>query len=345
MKNRFSLILALATLASLAPRIADAAPASTRHHSGAVTVTVKKTPYPGWQDSYVLNNGIVEVVIIPAIGRIMEFHFIGKAGPFWANAAMSGKNPDPKSSEWGNFGGDKTWPAPQAEWGKITGRQWPPPPAFDSMPVKASIVGHAVELVSPVDAAYGIRTRRRISLDPRAAVMRVTTRYEKVQGEPRKVGVWTITQTNEPVEVFIRLPQNSINKEGYVRMEKGDLPANLKVEDSQNGAGRVVSLTRDADKASKIGADGGTLLWVGEDDILRMDSPRVKELESQYPDQGSSAEIYTSPNPLQYVELEMLGPLVEMKPGDHIERATTYTLMHRRAQDAHAEALKILAKP
>ena len=343
MKNRFCLVLALAALASFAPRTADAAAATARRHAGSVTV--QKTPYPGWQDSYVLNNGIVEVVIIPAIGRIMDFHFIGHAGPFWANSAMSGKNPDPKASEWGNFGGDKTWPAPQAEWGKITGRQWPPPPAFDSMPVKTSIIGHTVELVTPVDPAYGIRARRRISLDPRAAVMRVTTRYEKVQGEPRKVGVWTITQTREPVDVYIRLPQNSMNKDGYVRMEKGDLPANLKVEDSQNGAGRVISLTRDAGKASKIGTDGGTLLWVGEDDILRMDSPRLNNPAAEYPDQGSSAEVYTSPNPLQYVELEMLGPLVEMKTGDHIERTTTYTLMHRRAQDARAEALQILAKP
>ena len=344
MKNRFPLVLALATLVSLAPCPADAA-ASTRHHPCAVAVTVKKTPYPGWQASYVLNNGIAEVVIIPAIGRIMEFHFIGKAGPFWANAAMSGKTPDPQAAEWGNFGGDKTWPAPQAEWGKITGRQWPPAPAFDSMPVKVSIIGHAVEIVTPVDPAYGMRARRRISLAPGAAVMRVTTRYEKVQGEPRTVAVWTITQTREPVQVFIRLPQNSINKDGYVRMEKGDLPANLKVEDSPNGAVRVISLTRDAGKASKIGADGGTLLWVGEDDILRMDSPRVKDPGAQYPDQGSSAEVYTSPNPLQYVELEMLGPLVNMKTGDHIERTTTYTLMHRRAGDARAEALKILAKP
>ena len=75
--------------------------------------------------------------------------------------------------------------------------------------------------------------------------------------------------------------------------------------------------------------------------VLRVDSSRVPNAE--YPDNGSSAEVYTNPDPAKYIELEMLGPLKEMKVGDRIERVNTYTLLRRRNKDATKEARKILS--
>ena len=49
-----------------------------------------------------------------------------KDGPFWENPALFGKAPDPGSKEWLNFGGDKSWPAPQIDWPNTTPRAWPP---------------------------------------------------------------------------------------------------------------------------------------------------------------------------------------------------------------------------
>jgi len=58
-----------------------------------------------------------------------------------------------------------------------------------------------VVLTSPVDPYYGIRTVRSIGLlDDRLVI---DTTYEKVSGEPSKVGVWTITQFKEPVAVLV----------------------------------------------------------------------------------------------------------------------------------------------
>ena len=73
---------------------------------------------------------------------------------------------------------------------------------------------------------------------------------------------------------------------------------------------------------------------------LRIDSPRVPEAE--YANQGSSAIIYTNPDPDAYVELETYGPLSTMKVGDKIERTNLYTLSRRREKDALTEAQKIL---
>jgi hypothetical protein len=61
----------------------------------------------------------------------------------------------------------------------------------------------------------------------------------------------------------------------------------------------------------------------------------------EYPDGGCVTQIYTNPNPLQYVELETLGPLATLSAGDQVERTTVYRLMPRTTADPDAEALNI----
>ncbi|OUL23323.1 hypothetical protein BV378_21860 [Nostoc sp. RF31YmG] len=298
-------------------------------------ITVVKTNYQGWPDSWVLSNGQVEVVIVPAVGRIMQFRFKDGENTFWENPKFYGQAPNPKPEEWGNFGGDKTWPAPQSDWNKIIGRVWPPPLGFDSMPVLAQVKGNEVTLISSIDPFYGIRTYRRIKLDPKKAVMTISTTYEKFKGQPKDVAVWVITQLRDPVSVYVALPQPSIFPEGYNRQSK-ELPANLKVE---NG---ILSLTRDPKKSHKIGCDADTLLWLGKTVAVRVDSARVQGVN--YPDQESSAEIFTSADPDAFVELEFLSPLKTLKIGQRISLTTTYTLIRCKSAIAEQEARQILGR-
>lgn len=309
---------------------------------GRTGITIRTVDYHGWPNSLILGNDEAEVVVVPAIGRIMQFRPAGATtGPFWENSALNGRMPDPASPEWLNFGGDKAWPAPQADWPKVTGRAWPPPPAFDSMPHEARIDGNAIELISPVDPFYGIRIHRRIWLDSRRSMMLVTTRFEKVQGPPQTVSIWVVTQFKEPALACARVPLQSIFPDSYVKLSDA-LPRGLQVDR------RFLSLARDPAEAHKIGLDSNTLGWVGpfqgwrRRDLalsVRIDSPRVPGAE--YPDHQSNAQIYTNPNPLAYVELEMLGPLKTLHPGDEIERTSIYSLFTRRHPDprSHAENL------
>ncbi len=297
-------------------------------------IQIRIGPYFGWERSWTISNGRVEAVVVPAVGRVMQYRFVGRPSAFWEDPSLRGANPDPASSEWGNFGGDKTWPSPQADWGRITGRGWPPPTAFDSMPVVASVRRDGIVLSSPVDPHFGIRTERFLRLDHDAPVMTIVTSYEKVAGDPVEVGVWIITQLEDPVAAFALLPPKSIFSDGYDRQSGDVLPANLVVD------GRLVSLTRDPARSAKIGTDSDRLLWVGTGQMLLIESARVPG--ARYPDHESSAEIYTNPDPKMYVELEMLGPLHRMKPGDSISQTNTYTLMPRRNPDATAEARRVL---
>jgi hypothetical protein len=311
--------------------------------SQSSSVTITHRDFHGW-DAIVLRNGAAEVVIVPAIGRIMQFSLLdakGEAdsGPFWSNPQIGDKL-RPDSEGWTNFGGDKAWPAPQGDWPQVTGHPWPPPKAFDAMPYTAAVTDSKVQIVSPVDPAYGIRVRRTISLDPRKAVMTVLTAYEKVEGAPVHVGVWTVTQLVPPHRAFIHLPAHSATPQGYKSLLPA-LPKDIKTE------GRLLSLSRDPETKTMIGSDGEALLWVGNgpDLLIEHESLKAPGGKAEWPEQGSHTKIYTnSGEAAAYVEFELLDWLRTLKPGENALMTNTYSLIPRTETRPLDEAKKIFGQ-
>jgi len=296
-------------------------------------ISVSRAAYHGWPECYLISNGIVEAVVVPAIGRVMQFRLAGECdGAFWENRALDGQLHSADSEEWINFGGDKCWPAPQSEWIRQQGREWPPPVGFDSSPVEAVATECGVVLTSPVDPAFGIQVTRRVELDTESPVMRVKTTYHKITGSPVTVGVWSITQMQEPERVFLPLQTDSKMHGGYLRLIDV-VPEGLRIEDG------LLSFVRHPAQYTKIGSDACSMVWVGPKLVVRIDAETGS---GEYPDSGCVTEVYTNPDPMPYVELETLGPLATMSAGDQIQRTTTYTIMPRSAEDPEAEARKIL---
>lgn len=312
---------------------------------GRHKVNIARTNYHGWTNCIVMRSGGTEAVIVPAIGRILQFGFAGEEGMFWENRALDSQIHPPRATTWMNFGGDKSWPAPEAEWPKPQGG-WLPPAAFDSTSVEAKIERDQVILTSPVDAEYGIRVVRRIYFGRAAGQMTVSTRYEKVSGEPKTVAIWTITQLREPVGVFSRVPLPDAATNEFSRVHPGfengyrllskSAPPDLKVLRDSAGAHGTLSLTRNPGASYKIGLAAASLLWVGERTLLKIDLQQAGH--GEFPDGGSSAEIYTNPDPLRYVELELLGHLSTLKAGSVIESANTYTPFRRSHPSPEQEA-------
>lgn len=304
-------------------------------------VTLYRTNYHGWEGAYVLSNGKVAAVVVPAVGRVMQFGYLGEEGVFWENLPLAGRVADGEitawaSKDWVNFGGDKTWPSPESDWSLFTSRKgWRPPPAFDGWPSEVKIDGKALILTTGEDPFYGTIAERRIRLHARKPELTITTTYRRTRGEPAVIGIWVITQLNEPDGLFASVPKKSIFQDGYTLLGQ-TAPPSLKVENN------LLSLVRNPGAAHKIGLDGDTLLWVGAKHVLRIDSPRVKR--GSYPDRGSNLEIYTSPDPLPYIEMETLGPLSRMKAGDAIKRVNVYTLSHRTRPTPEAEARAVFKR-
>jgi hypothetical protein len=297
--------------------------------------SVQRIDYQGWPDSLLLSNGLVEAVVVPAVGRVMQLRFVGERdGPFWENPTIGAHTAATDTEGWANFGGDKAWPSPQSDWDRLAGRGWPPPTSFDGRPMEASVDGPAsLTLISPIDAGYGIRVKRRVELAPDRPVMTVTTTYEKAAEAPLEVGVWVITQLKNPVLVSVPL-RGACGKGSDFVPQSDRLPADLHV------AAGLLSLTRDPRENHKIGMRAATLVWVGATELLRIDSSLVAG--AKYPDDGCSAEVYTNADPLPYVELELLGPLTRLAAGEKIERVSSYTLGRRTNPDPRADVKRLL---
>ncbi len=295
-------------------------------------VRVEKTTWHGWADAIVLKNPTAAIVIVPSIGRIMNLSFLDKSGqptesPLWNNRDMDGKPVDPASQQWGNFGGDKSWPELQAEWPTIQKRGWPPPTAFDAAADAAEISGTQVTLVSPIDAAYGIRETRVISLDKTSAVMTITTTYEKVQGEPIKTGIWTITQLISPENIYAEIPQKSVFENGYTNLSPAPIFELSREPDR-------IRVRRDPAKSTKMGTDGNWLLWTGGGLSLKIERTSTPPEGAEWPDKGTRLNIYTNPDRggQPYIEMEVMGALQVMKAGDKITSSNRYTLTRDAAK-------------
>jgi len=286
--------------------------------------------YHGWTNALRLFNPQAQVIVVPEIGRVMSFRLTSGENIFWEDRSLDGKGGDQTGKEWINFGGDKTWPAPEADWGKHTGRkEWMPPAAFDSMPVKASIEGNEVVLTSPVDPDYGIRTIRRVRLFGDS--LHIETSYERVSGEPSKVGVWVITQFKEPVAICVAARTNSVFAGGYYIFGNEPWP-------QLERKARHIVMTRDPKSPHKMGTDTRQLLWIGERETCFITS---WSQGNEYPDRGASAEVYTNPDPKKYVELETLGPLSWMKPGDRVKETQNYLLQKRDGRSLEEEFRRV----
>lgn len=270
----------------------------------------------------------------------MQFRLAGDAtGTFWENRTLDGQLHNPAAGEWLNFGGDKCWPAPQSAWNHQQGHAWPPPYAFDASPVQAIADSSALVLKSPVDPAWGIQVVRHIELEPGQPLMRIETEYRKLHGSPVKVGIWTITQMQEPERVFMLLDSRSKFGDGYVRLLDAE-PAELRIHDLGTG-GRLLSLARHRRENTKIGADGASMAWIGSTCAVRIDH---EPGPGPFPDGGCSIEVYTNADPLPYVELETLGPVASLSAGDRIRHTATYTVSPRSSHDTETEAQRVLCR-
>jgi hypothetical protein len=328
MKSRLTLVLGIAG-ALLMAATALFTPGCTcgPEVRNASPTRIEPVTYRGWTNAWRLANQEAEVIVVPAIGRVMSFRFLHGENVFWEDRSLAGQRGNWNGKEWINFGGDKTWPAPEADWGRHTGRkEWMPPPAFDSLPVEARVEGRQVVLTSPVDPYYGVRTVRRLSLF--GSNLQILTRYEKVSGDPFKIGIWVISQFKDPVAVYMPVPANSIFTNGHFIFGPEPWP-------QLQRRGAVLEMTRDRKTAHKMGGDARQLLWVGAHEMCLVSASSSSV--GEYPDRGASAEVYTNPDPKEYVELELLGPLAQLQPGQTITLTSLYQLQRRTQKDAAAE--------
>jgi hypothetical protein len=288
----------------LLPLLLATAPAPV--HAEAVS-------YHGWANAIQLSNGVVDVVFVPDVGRVIRFGYLGGPNVLWENPKFSGQVRPEGFADWFNVGGDKVWPAEQAQWPAVMGRGWPPDRAFDGGLYRAEILpDQSVRLTSPVSPDYGLRAVRTFRLCPGASQLDIAQHYEKVAGKPVKTCIWNVSQTDDPDVAYVPVDADSAQTWGYNDFDAG-WHANKRL------VGGVLEIHRMSDAYSKYGSDSPRG-WVAMIKNGTLFSEHCTRRDGEYPDRGCSNEAYTEQDSVaKMIELEILSPQVTLAVGGRLD--------------------------
>ncbi len=284
---------------------------------GSAAVTVEKVPYAGWPNCYRVTNGEVELVATTDVGpRIMRFGFVGGQNLFKEFEAELGKSGEQK---WMPRGGHRLWKAPEDQ--VLTY-------ALDNAPVQVTVLADGLTLTQAVEPETGLQKQITVRLEPTGSRVTVIHRITNTGGWPVDFASWALTMMAPGGTAFTGFPPRGTHPEVLE-------PTNPLVMWAYTNLGdprwkytlKYLSLMQDPANASpqKLGlfnpSTWGAYL-LGTDLYVKQ---YQADPASQYPDFGCSFETFTNN---EFLELETVGPLSNVPPGESIEHVETWSL-HR----------------
>ena len=265
-------------------------------------VTITTEQYKIWRGSYRISNGIVDLVVVPQVGRIMRFAEVGKPNLLWEGDQEQARATKPGG--WANWGGDKVWPAPQDLWG------WPPEREYDGVAWTVKPIRNGVRMTSKTPTAkLGVRFERTILLNNSSTSVEITNTLINDSIKSQRLSVWEVCQVDDPKECILPVWKSKNHPNGW-SVYHGD-----KVDGLVRELGHELHVTRDLKRGLKYGSGSptGEITAIVGNYSITMGSPF--DIEKDYPDGGNAQQLYTSANPNRYAELELVGPLTTLAPG------------------------------
>ncbi|MEP6755269.1 MAG: DUF4380 domain-containing protein [Chthonomonadales bacterium] len=298
---------------TLSTVLAVVSPASSQSPKKETSPTVSHVDYHG-MPALRLSNDLIEVIYVPILGRTMRFARVGGANFLYENPALIGKKPIPpaEAKDWQNYGGDKVWNAPQDRWG------WPPDPTIDPGTQDVSIKGNHLMVRGGISAKHNIRVEREIWI-VKGETVHMRDIITNTALNPQDWSVWQIMQIPSPE--YALMPANP--KGGYVNLSDTAPNSGIVTE-----KGKEIHIIRDSTKPGKVGslAPIRSLTAKVRAGVVTMRAVPHKAEVGTYPHKGSRQEVYWNNDPLEYVELEIAGPIQTIQPGKSIEMTIEWTL-------------------
>ena len=288
---------------------------------------MQKVNYLGQSNCYRLSNGTVEVIVSTDVGpRILRYGFVGGEN-------VLGEYPDLKVTselgEWTAYGGHRLWTAPEA-----MPRTYSP----DNLPVEFQINGdHSIHLLQRVEPRTGIQKEMGVTLDREGSRLEVHHRITNRNLWDLELSPWAITimryggMTILPQEPFRSHDEYLLPARPMTLWHYTDL------SDPRWTFGRkFIRLRTDdtLDSPQKVGI-ANKQGWAGYWRKQTLFIKRIRYQEgARYPDYGSNVETYTAGS---FVEVETLGPLERLQPGQSAEHTEIWSL-HANVEIGSSEA-------
>ena len=279
-------------------------------------VTVEKIPYAGWPNCYRLSNGEVELIVTSDVGpRIIRYGFVGGQNFFVELEEDLGKT---GGDNWRLYGGSRLWVGPED-------------PVYsygaDNDPVQIEIAGSSLTAQAPVEHT-GVQKGIKVELSDEGSAVRVVYTLANRTIWPLRVATWVLTMMAPGGAGITTLPPRGTHPEVLAPTNPLVVFAFTNMADPRwSWLEKYIVLRQDPQNADpeKIGlfnpATRGAYLLNGELFVKKF----AASAEEEYPDMGSSYETFTNE---RFLEIETLGPLRTLQPGESIEHLEEWSL-HR----------------
>lgn len=276
---------------------------------------ISRIAYGGWANNARLSNGTIELVATLDVGpRVIRFGAVGGPNLFKEYPEQMGGVGE---REWMIRGGHRLWHSPEAK-----PRTYP----LDNGPVALEEIGEgAVRLTPAPEVENGVQKQMDILMAAEDKAVTVTHRIFNIGAWAIELAPWALTVMDAGGVGIAPLPE----KRPHTEVLMPDFPLVLwpytdLTDDRLTLGSRYILLRQDAVKGP---TKYGMLQQLGWAAYLAHGTLFVKYFDcdpfADYPDYGCNFETFTNQDML---EVESLGSLSVLEPGDFVEHVETWRL-------------------
>ena len=271
--------------------------------------------YNGWKNVAHLTNGAIDLKVTLDIGpRIIHCGFSGGVNMFKEFKSQAGAT---GGNEFRSYGGHRLWQAPE----DLKTTYFP-----DNRPVQMVEIPKGIRVTAPVEEVTQIQKELDITLSSSKAAAKVVNRITNAGSAPIELAPWALTVMDNNGVAVMPLPPFAEHDGHLLPVTNLALWSFTNLSDERWSFGKQTILLRQDPRLKdslKIGQanEAGWLAYALAGQLFVKYAAYTPG--SQYPDKGSSHEIYTDD---QILELETLGPLTLLRPGASVELVEDWRL-------------------
>ncbi|MFZ1050130.1 MAG: hypothetical protein WBP65_21940 [Candidatus Sulfotelmatobacter sp.] len=270
---------------------------------------------------YKLSNGVVELVVTADVGpRILFYGFRNGENQFHEVKEDAGKN---GGSEFRLYGGHRLWVSPEVE------RTYYP----DNTPVAVSERGNTVRFAAQreeLPPGTNLQKELEIELAATGSHVRIIQRIRNDDTHSTVLAPWSPTMMRAGGRSILPLsPRIAMDKDHYLPVGVFGMWSFTDFADPRWVLGTSYIQLRHLanpqghfkEQMAGIYNSAGWGAYFNRCDLFVKRAAVISG--SQYPDFGCNFEVFTNPD---FLELETLGPLVELRPGEVVEHVEHWWL-------------------
>jgi len=281
-------------------------------------MTIGRVGYRGWENCWKLSNASTELIVLADAGpRVIWYGLRGGENQFHEVEQDAGRT---GSADFRLYGGHRLWAAPE-----IARTYFP-----DNVSVKVSRKGNSVRFTAPrEDAPPGTKLQKEMEIELAAVgpEVRVTHRITNRDRKATELAMWAPTMMRAGGRAVLPLPaRHAMDTDHYLPVGVFGIWSYTDFADPRWRLGtEFIQLVQAEHPTGRFREQmGGIFNSAGWGAHFRRGTLFVKRASvmagARYPDGGCNFELFTNP---EFLEVETLGPLVRVKPGEtaeHVER-------------------------